>query len=209
MSDGRALTGQVISKPEEPTSRTLGLRLREIREQNGLTLRETSLRTGIPVSTLSKVQNHQLSLNYENLVRLSAGLKMDIGEFFRDHPADLKITRRAINLRHEGVMGASERYIYEILATELSNKRLVPGILTITATSLGEIGGLSQHKGEEFIYVLEGEIDLYTEFYTPVRLGAGDSAYIDSTMGHAYVLVGEKAPAARVLAVCSHDAIAG
>jgi transcriptional regulator with XRE-family HTH domain len=189
---------------EIPAS-TLGLRLSEIRRSRDLTLKELSARTGIPVSTLSKVQNNQATLSYENLVKLSVGLDVDVGEFFRHHSSELRTTRRTIERKDQGRRGQSERYAFEILATELARKRMVPGILTVSATSLEEIGGLSQHEGEEFIYVLAGTLRLYTEFYEPATLKAGDSAYIDSTMGHAYVAVrkGKEAPA-RILAVCSH-----
>jgi transcriptional regulator with XRE-family HTH domain len=189
---------------EIPAS-TLGLRLSEIRRSRDLTLKELSTRTGIPVSTLSKVQNNQATLSYENLVKLSVGLDVDVGEFFRHHPSELRTARRTIERKDQGRRGQSERYAFEILATELARKRMVPGILIVSATSLEEIGGLSRHEGEEFIYVLSGTLLLYTEFYEPATLRAGDSAYIDSTMGHAYVAVrkGKEAPA-RILAVCSH-----
>jgi transcriptional regulator with XRE-family HTH domain len=189
---------------EIPAS-TLGLRLSEIRRTRDLTLKELSTRTGIPVSTLSKVQNNQATLSYENLVKLSVGLDVDVGEFFRHHPSELRTTRRTIERKDQGRRGQSERYAFEILATELARKRMVPGILTVTATALEEVGGLSRHDGEEFIYVLSGTLRLYTEFYEPATLKAGDSAYIDSTMGHAYVAVRKgKEPPARILAVCSH-----
>jgi transcriptional regulator with XRE-family HTH domain len=184
-------------------SHTLGLRLSELRRSRDLTLKELSARTGIPVSTLSKVQNNQATLNYENLVRLSVGLDVDVGEFFRLHPDELRTARRTIERKDQGRRGGSERYSFEILATELARKRMVPGILDITATSLDEIGGLSRHEGEEFIYVLSGTLKLCTDFYEPALLKAGDSAYIDSTMGHAYLAARKNAPA-RILAVCSH-----
>jgi transcriptional regulator with XRE-family HTH domain len=189
---------------EIPAS-TLGLRLSEIRRSRDLTLKELSTRTGIPVSTLSKVQNNQATLSYENLVKLSVGLDVDVGEFFRLHQSELRTTRRAIERKNQGRRGQSERYTFEILATELARKRMVPGILTVSATSVEQIGGLSRHEGEEFIYVLSGTLRLFTEFYEPATLQAGDSAYIDSTMGHAYVAVRKgKEPPARILAVCSH-----
>jgi transcriptional regulator with XRE-family HTH domain len=184
-------------------SSTLGLRLADIRRSRGLTLKELSARTGIPVSTLSKVQNSQATLSYENLVKLSVGLDVDVGEFFRLHPDELRTARRTIERKDQGRRGVDDRYSFEILATELARKRMVPGILTITATSLDDVGGLSRHDGEEFIYVLSGALKLCTEFYEPALLKAGDSAYLDSTMGHAYLALRKNAPA-RILAVCSH-----
>ena len=59
-----------------------------------------------------------------------------------------------------------------------------------------------RHPGEEYIYVVEGAVAAYTEFYDPVELRAGESIYIDSTMGHAY-LAAKGCNEAVVLAVCS------
>lgn len=191
------------SESVDVPSSTLGLRLSELRRSRDLTLKELSARTGIAVSTLSKVQNNQATLSYENLVRLSVGLDVDVGEFFRLHSDELRTARRTIERKDQGRRGESERYSFEILATELARKRMVPGILNVTATSLEEVGGLSHHEGEEFIYVLSGTLKLYTEFYEPVLLRTGDSAYIDSTMGHAYLAARKNMPA-RILAVCSH-----
>lgn len=42
----------------------------------------------------------------------------------------------------------------------------------------------STHDGDDFLIVLEGEIELHTEFYQPVKLQTGDSAYFDARMGH-------------------------
>ena len=58
------------------------------------------------------------------------------------------------------------------------------------------------HSGEEYIYVLEGRIEIHTEFYDPIVLEAGESIYIDSNMGHAYVAA-EGCDEATVLGVCS------
>jgi uncharacterized cupin superfamily protein len=49
--------------------------------------------------------------------------------------------------------------------------------------------------------VLEGEVDLYTSLYAPVRLKTGDSIYFDSAMGHAYIAASEGP--CRVLSICT------
>lgn len=69
------------------------------------------------------------------------------------------------------------------------------------ATSLAEFGPLVRHEGEEFVFVLEGAVEVHTEDYAPFVLRKGESAYLDSTMGHAYLRKGRGR--CRVLAVCS------
>jgi hypothetical protein len=78
-------------------------------------------------------------------------------------------------------------YDYYYLSTELRRKRMIPVITKIRAASLEEFGELVRHAGEEFIYVLKGRIVVHTQFYDPVTLNEGQSIYIDSDMGHAYL----------------------
>ena len=56
---------------------------------------------------------------------------------------------------------------------------------------LEEFGGWVRHEGEEFLYVLTGAVRLYTEFYEPVEMRRGDSAYYDATMGHNVVSISQ------------------
>ncbi len=71
-----------------------------------------------------------------------------------------------------------------IVAGGLSRKAMLPYRATIRARNMAEFDGWVRHEGEEFLYVLTGVIRLYTEFYEPVELRRGDSAYYDATMGH-------------------------
>ena len=79
---------------------------------------------------------------------------------------------------------------------------MIPVLTRIRAKSVSEFGELVHHSGEEYIYVLEGRIEIHTEFYDPIVLEAGESIYIDSNMGHAYVAA-EGCDEASVLGVCS------
>jgi mannose-6-phosphate isomerase-like protein (cupin superfamily) len=88
---------------------------------------------------------------------------------------------------------------YELFATDLRQKRMVPMITTVNVRSPEEWGPLSRHDGEEWMYVLEGMIELHTEFYAPLVMKTGDSIYIDSGMGHAMVALSDDP--ARVLSV--------
>jgi hypothetical protein len=79
---------------------------------------------------------------------------------------------------------------------------MIPIYVRLRVKTLAEFGKLIRHSGEEYTHVLEGQVVLHTEFYDPVVLNAGESVYIDSNMGHAYV-AGEKCDEAVVLSVCS------
>lgn len=79
---------------------------------------------------------------------------------------------------------------------------MIPIVTRIRARSASEFGDLVRHHGEEFIYVMEGRIEVISEYYDPVTLEVGEGIYLDSTMGHAYV-VAEGCDEAVVLGVCS------
>jgi mannose-6-phosphate isomerase-like protein (cupin superfamily) len=111
--------------------------------------------------------------------------------------------RRSVTRNGDGVMQRTANYEYRYLCTELADKRMVPIVTRIRSHTIAEFGPLVSHAGEEFIYVLEGAIHVHTVFYEPVLLQAGDSIYLDSTMGHAYLASGDRE--AVVLAVCSSD----
>jgi transcriptional regulator with XRE-family HTH domain len=185
--------------PARSPTPDLAQRLAEIRASRGLTLREMQAATGIPASTLSKVQNGHATLSYGALVRLAQGLSIEVSDLFTSRAVDIKAGRRAVTKRGTGLHEATERYLFELLCSDLINKKMNPAILDITARSLREAGGLQSHDGEEFVYVLSGSVDVYSEDYRPARLEQGDALYLDSTSGHAYVNAGKET--ARVLAV--------
>src|SRR5262245_11825132 len=177
--------------------------LREQRLARGWTLADVSARTGLPVSTLSKVENDKISLTYDKLVRLSQGLEIDISRLFggADTPQRAVTGRRSVTRSNEGRAIETRNYGHRYVAADLLNKGFIPIVAEVRARSLAEFGDLVSHPGEEFAYVLEGTVDLYTSLYAPLRLHVGDSIYFDSGMGHAYIAAGEGA--CRVLSVCS------
>lgn len=183
----------------------LGSALRALRKQHGWTLAEVSRRTGFSVPTLSKVENDRVSLSYDKLIRLSEGMSIDISQLFApagstgETPA---ITgRRSISREADGQLVSTRNYDYWYLNTDVRQKKLIPILTELRARTLKEFGELVRHSGEEFIYVLEGSVEVHTELYEPYVLHAGEATYIDSTMGHAY-LAKSDGPC-WVLGVCS------
>ena len=82
---------------------------------------------------------------------------------------------------------------------------MIPIIIDVQARSVEELGGLVRHSGEEYLYVVRGTMDLHSDLYAPLRLGAGDSVYFDSGMAHGYVRTSEEP--CSVLAVCAGQGI--
>ena len=164
-----------------------------------------SRHTGIPASTLSKVEHDRSTLTYDKLVRLSKCLDVRVSEFFVDRSAidERTVTaRRSIGVLANAKCVNTKNHDYYYLCPELRRKRMIPILMRVRADSAGESRDLVRHTGEEFVYVLEGCINVVTEFYGPVILDVGESIYIDTNMGHAY-LTAEGCDEATVLALRS------
>lgn len=162
-----------------------------------------SQNSGIPLSTLSKVEHDRLSLTYDKLHQVSRRLGMPISELFAETGQDTPPTvtaRRSLGDIDQALHVETPNYDYFFLCTELRRKRMIPVITKIRAKTPQEFGDLVHHPGEEFIFVLRGSIIVNTEFYDPVTLEVGQSIYIDSSMGHAY-LAAEGCDEAEVLGV--------
>ncbi|KRC70102.1 DNA-binding transcriptional repressor PuuR [compost metagenome] len=162
----------------------LAQRLRALRQVRDWTLKQAAAATGVSASTLSKIENSLLSPTYDNLIKIAAGLDLDVAELFTASDAHMGTGRRSLSRQGEGRQYETPYYDHRLLCTALSHKRMMPFHTRVKARSFDEFQDWSRHGGEEFVYVLEGEVQLYTEFYEPARLKAGESFYIDSRMGH-------------------------
>lgn len=182
-----------VSQPEasvEPLQ--LGKRVRAIRLSQKLTLDEASKKTGLARSTLSKIENEQISPTFAAVTKLVNGLGIDIPQLFAQPSKQIRAGgRRDITRRGEGQLHPTTTYEHELLATELSGKKMIPYRTTIRARTFDEYQEWVRHDGDEFLLVLCGSLLLYTEYYQPVELFEGDSAYYDAEMGHALVSTSE------------------
>jgi len=176
--------------PPEPLN--LGHRVRELRKERGWTLEQAAVQAGLARSTLSKIENGQMSPTYEALKKLADGLAISIPQLFTP-PSRAQVTgRMAVTKVDEGQAHATATYEHTLLAEGLTRKQMLPYRARIRARDLQEFGGWVRHDGEEFLYVLTGIVRLYTEFYEPVDLRRGDSAYYDATMGHNVISISEE-----------------
>lgn len=169
----------------------LGSRVRELRKAKGWTLEQAATQAGLARSTLSKIENGQMSPTYEALKKLAEGLAISVPQLFTP-PSKAQVNGRlAVTQSGQGQAHATATYEHELLAGSLRGKQMLPYRATIRAHDIAEFDGWVRHDGEEFLYVLTGVIRLYTEFYAPVDLRRGDSAYYDASMGHNVISLSE------------------
>lgn len=179
-------------KDEAPTldRTTFGHRLRAARKRFGWTLAQLAERSGVSITTISRAERGQLALGYENFTALGRALEMDMNAMFAGagvKPAQLDgpvVTRAGKGVVYRGLSIA-----YEFLGTTAAGKQMSPIVGTVHARRIHGPEDFVRHAGEEFAYVLSGEIEVHFENGEVVRMARGDSLYFDSRLGHAYISV--------------------
>jgi len=171
-------------KPAAKEKEALGARIRTAREMRGLTIEDISSRTGIDVKTLKSIESSEMVPPLGQLIRLGKALDMKMGYFISpgvDKP--ITVVRKGKGqavARHGKKKGEQHGYSYESLAPEKANRMMEPFIVTLLPTDTQEF---SSHDGQEFLFVLEGEVQVQVgnraEFLHP-----GDAAYYDSNQPH-------------------------
>jgi transcriptional regulator with XRE-family HTH domain len=167
----------------------LGLRVRELRKARDWTLERAATQAGLARSTLSKIENGQMSPTYDALKKLAVGLEISVPQLFTPPSREQVNGRMAVTRSGAGTAHATTTYEHDLLAEALTKKKMLPYRARIRARTFEEFDGWVRHDGEEFMYVLTGEVTLFTEFYEPVNMRRGDSAYYDASMGHNVVSI--------------------
>ena len=170
----------------------LGARVRELRKARNWTLEQAAQQAGLARSTLSKIENSQMSPTYEALRKLAVGLEISVPQLFTPPVKNQINGRMASTKSGQGTAHPTTTYEHELLAESLSKKKMLPYHARIRARSIEEFDGWVRHDGEEFLYVLTGVVKLFTEFYEPLEMRRGDSAYYDATMGHNVISTSEE-----------------
>ena len=181
--------------PSRKRSHNVGTALHRLRRENGWTLSTVSNKTGVAVSTLSKIENNQTSPNYDVLVRLCDGLDLNLAEFFDGGSfATFAHGSRTVNRLGEGPrLGAPGRECI-VLSGELSTKALHPRLIRVAKAADDAILALAHaHTGEEFVYVVSGSVRFYMEPYSIIELREGESVHFDARMRHGWAAAGDEA----------------
>ncbi len=181
--------------PSRKRSHNVGTALHRLRRENGWTLSTVSNKTGVAVSTLSKIENNQTSPNYDVLVRLCEGLDLNLAEFFEGGSfATFAHGSRTVNRLGEGLrVGTPDRECL-VLSGELSTKALHPRLFRVAKAPDDTVVALAHaHTGEEFVYVVSGSVRFYMEPYSILELREGESVHFDARMRHGWAAAGDEA----------------
>ena len=169
----------------------LGQRVRDLRKGCGWTLEQAAQHAGLARSTLSKIENGQMSPTYDALKKLAVGLEISVPQLFTPPSKNEVSGRLIVTKAGQGTAHATTTYEHDLLSEGLTQKKMLPYQARIRARRFEEFGEWVRHDGEEFLYVLTGIITLYTEFYEPIEMRRGDSAYYDASMGHNVISISD------------------
>jgi transcriptional regulator with XRE-family HTH domain len=183
----------------------LGPALRKLRLARGWSLAQLSEESGVPISTLSRVELGQNALNYDKLVRLCRALEVDLeGLMTREAEGTAAPSgRRSVTKARDGGPVRIGPAAGRAAAADLLSKSFSPVVVEVTAQTIEAHGPTVVHPGEAYVLVLKGAVEFRSHLYAPLALAQGDGVYFDAAAG--YVLLAPSGPA-QVLLIVSGEA---
>ena len=178
------------NKKSVSSAPTLASRVKFLRSEKGMTLRQLSDASGASYSNLSKIETGKLSPTFDTMERIAKGLGVTISDLLAFGSTPSETGRMAVTRNGEGVIHKSATYTYQALCNDVTDKSIVPFVVKIHAQEIKDFGDLLSHDGEEILYVLDGRVEIHTDLHDPVVLDKGDCIFFDSSMGHACLTKG-------------------
>lgn len=181
----------------------IGDKLRERRETHGLTTIQLAKRCDLSEARLMAIEEGFAMPTISTLLRIARELGVGVGHFFQDEevkkPVEVIHVEDRIKVAQEKKEGVTEGlyYNYEALTITFPNAAMKPFFVEVKTGDHSHIEPAS-HKGQEFNYVLEGEVEWRSDTESH-RLKDGDAIYYNSEIPHKIVGLGDKN--AKVLAV--------
>ena len=167
-------------------------KIRQTRKSKGLTLAQFGEMIGLSKGLLSRIENNQVSPPIGTLSKISQGLEVPIASFFEDAEEEQK--KCIVTKKHERKQVV--RPGTKIGFTYYSLKHMKPpyamhAFIMKTPPFKKEPKVLFDHPGEEFVFVLKGEMELvYGK--EKIRLDAGDAIHFDPSEPHRAQCLGKE-----------------
>ena len=182
----------------------VGHKIKGLRESKNLTIEEISERSGLSVEQITSIENDENLPSLGPLIKIARALGVRLGTFMDDNDALGPVVCRAEECEREHSISfsndatdARKHMEYHPLAKQKAGRHMEPFVIDINPEE-GKEFQLSAHEGEEFIYVMSGEVEIAygKETYT---LKEGDSIFYDSIVKHH--VHGAPGKSAKILAV--------
>ena len=182
----------------------VGLKIKGIRESKNLSVEEIAERSGLSVDQIVSIENDEHLPSLGPLIKIARALGVRLGTFMDDNDALGPVVTRAKDREanssisfSNGATDARKHMEYHPLAQQKAGRHMEPFVIDINPEGNLDYQ-LSAHEGEEFIYVMQGEIEIVygKETYT---LKEGDSIFYDSIVKHH--VHGAPGKSAKILAV--------
>jgi len=179
--------------PQEDIEVNVGERVKKVREGRNLSLQDISQRTGLDVSLLEQIESGSLAPPLGIVIKLAKALNLKMGYFIsgeedRAYTIVRKSDRKVVS-RYDSKKGEYYGYGYESLAPHKKNRHMEPFLVSLDPAETEE--ERSTHDGQEFIYVLEGAMEVRLDEEVHI-LRPGDAIYYDSTVPHLVKCHGDK-----------------
>jgi transcriptional regulator with XRE-family HTH domain len=166
---------------------TLGKKIRDFREFRHISKEDLALKANMDLKQLEKIENKGIMPSLGHLIKISRALGVRLGTFLDDYdqigPVIVKAGNEKSSLSFSTSNESSREHLnFFSLAQDKADRHMEPFIVEIEPTKESDYK-LSSHEGEEFLYVLEGHIEINygKNIY---QLGKGDSIYLDSIVAH-------------------------
>lgn len=181
---------------DETTSKAIeveiGARVRHIRQQRNITLKQLSEQIGLTKGQLSKIENGKVSSPASTLARVANAMGVSVGDFFGSNDNAQRAifvssTERPVVIGRASKMG----HIYQSLAMGSMRKAFEPYLMIIEDENLDPSLNVFRHDSHEFLYMLRGSMD-YRHGNRIYKLEEGDSLFFDASIEHGPVRVYQK-----------------
>ncbi|WP_010293205.1 helix-turn-helix domain-containing protein [Clostridium senegalense] len=159
----------------------IGNKIKELRSDKKMTLRELSEATGLSIGFLSQLERGLTSIATDSLMRIAEALDVDLNYFFTNPKRKHRVVLKSYE--KEVAKIDSSMFINYNLTTNPNDKALLPRLIEILPNNIEDNLTQYKHEGEEFIYVLEGVLTLYVD-NEQYELYPGDTAHYSSQIMH-------------------------
>jgi transcriptional regulator with XRE-family HTH domain len=177
----------------------IGERIKRLRLKKSMGLVELGKHTGLSASFLSQLETGRVVPTLRNLARIAMVFSKDLSYFFETEPNALfRVHRRRERVRLPQTGVDSPTYFFESLGYMVPDRHMDPYFAEFVPLTKEMLPKAHMHPGFEFLYVLDGELELRHGDQT-CTLEAGDALYFDASTPHSYQCAGKKAASAIIV----------